>query len=52
MAMYIIVSRFSPEAFRELGEFKKIAEAVSARSRASVQEFVGRIATRPWGASM
>lgn len=31
MAMYIILSRFSPEAFREPGEFKKIAEAVSAK---------------------
>lgn len=31
MATYIIVSRFSPEAFREPGEFRKIAEAVSAK---------------------
>ena len=31
MATYIILSRFSPEAFREPGEFKKIAEAVSAK---------------------
>ncbi len=29
--MYIILSRFFPEAFREPGEFKKIAEAVSAK---------------------
>lgn len=31
MATYVILSRFSPEAFREAGEFKKIAEAVSAK---------------------
>jgi len=31
MATYIIVSRFSPEAFREPGEFRKIAEAVSSK---------------------
>ena len=31
MATYIILSRFSPEAFKEPGEFKKIAEAVSAK---------------------
>ena len=31
MATYIILSRFSPEAFREPGEFRKIAEAVSAK---------------------
>jgi uncharacterized protein with GYD domain len=30
MATYVILSRFSPEAFRKPGEFKKIAEAVSA----------------------
>jgi uncharacterized protein with GYD domain len=31
MATYVILSRFSPEAFREPHEFKKLAEAVSAR---------------------
>jgi len=31
MATYIILSRVSPEAFREPKEFKKAAEAVSAK---------------------
>ena len=31
MATYVIFSRFSPEAFREPHEFKKLAEAVSAK---------------------
>ena len=31
MATYVILSRFSPEAFREPGEFKKISQAVSAK---------------------
>ncbi len=31
MANYIILSRFSPEAFRQPGEYKKLAEAVSAK---------------------
>lgn len=31
MTTYIILSRFSPEAFREPGEFKKIAASVSAK---------------------
>jgi uncharacterized protein with GYD domain len=31
MASYVILSRFSPEAFRQPGEFKKLAEAVSAK---------------------
>jgi uncharacterized protein with GYD domain len=31
MATYVILSRFSPEAFREPKEFKKLAEAVSAK---------------------
>lgn len=31
MTTYIILSRFSPEAFREPGEFKKIAAAVSSK---------------------
>lgn len=31
MATYIILSRFSPEAFREPKDFKKLAEAVSAK---------------------
>jgi uncharacterized protein with GYD domain len=33
LATYIILSRFSPEAFREPHEFKKLAEAVSAKIR-------------------
>jgi uncharacterized protein with GYD domain len=31
MATYVILSRFSPEAFRDPKDFKKMAEAVSAR---------------------
>ena len=31
MATYIILSRFSPEAFRDPKDFKKIAEQVSAQ---------------------
>jgi len=31
MATYVILSRFSPEAFREPHEFKKLAEAASAK---------------------
>jgi len=31
MATYVILSRFSPEAFREPKDFKKLAEAVSAK---------------------
>jgi uncharacterized protein with GYD domain len=31
MATYVILSRFSPEAFKDPKEFKKLAEAVSAR---------------------
>jgi uncharacterized protein with GYD domain len=31
MANYIILSRISPEAFREPKDFKRIAEAVSAK---------------------
>lgn len=31
MATYVILSRFSPEAFREPKEFKKLADAVSAK---------------------
>ena len=34
MATYVILSRFSPEAFREPGEFKKLAEAVSSKIKA------------------
>lgn len=29
MATYIILSRFSPEAFRDPKDFKKLADAVS-----------------------
>jgi len=31
MATYVILSRFSPEAFRDPREFRKLAEAVSAK---------------------
>lgn len=31
MAIYVVLSRFSPEAFREPSEFKKLAEAVSSK---------------------
>lgn len=31
MATYVILSRFSPEAFSEPKEFKKLADAVSSR---------------------
>ncbi len=31
MTTYVILSRFSPEAFRDPKEFKKLAEAVSAK---------------------
>ncbi len=33
MATYVILSRFSPEAFRDPKEFKKLAEAVTAKIR-------------------
>ncbi len=33
MATYVILSRFSPEAFRDPKEFKKLADAVSSRIR-------------------
>jgi len=31
MAMYIILSRFSPDAFREPKDFRKLAEEVSSK---------------------
>lgn len=31
MATYVILSRFSPEAFRDPKDFKKLAETVSAK---------------------
>jgi len=31
MAMYVILSRFSPEAFRDPKEFRKLAEDVSSK---------------------
>lgn len=34
MATYIILSRFSPEAFREPKDFKKLAEQVSSKIKA------------------
>jgi uncharacterized protein with GYD domain len=38
MPIYVILSRFSPEAFRDPGEFKKIAEAVSAKIKSECSE--------------
>jgi hypothetical protein len=38
MATYIILSRFSPEAFREPGEFKKSRKQCQQGSKASVRE--------------
>jgi uncharacterized protein with GYD domain len=34
MAIYVILGRFPPEAFRDPKEFKKVAEAVSAKIKA------------------
>jgi uncharacterized protein with GYD domain len=34
MATYVILSRFSPDAFREPKDFKKLAEAVSNKIKA------------------
>jgi uncharacterized protein with GYD domain len=34
MATYVILSRFSPDAFREPKDFKKLAEAVSRKIKA------------------
>jgi hypothetical protein len=39
MATYVILSRFSPDAFRDPKEFKKLAETVSNKI-GSEQEFV------------
>ncbi|HXE90768.1 MAG TPA: GYD domain-containing protein [Terriglobales bacterium] len=33
MATYVILSRFSPEAFREPKDFRKLADAVSSKIR-------------------
>jgi uncharacterized protein with GYD domain len=38
MATYIILSRFSPEAFRDPKDFKKIAEQVSAKIKSECPE--------------
>ncbi len=37
MATYVILSRFSPEAFREPKEFKKLADAVSSKIKKECQ---------------
>jgi len=34
MACYVILSRFSPDAFRDPKDFKKLAETVSAKIKA------------------
>lgn len=40
MATYVILSRFSPEAFRDPKEFKKLAEAVSSRIKKECPKIV------------
>ncbi len=40
MATYVILSRFSPEAFREPTEFKKLADAVSSRIKKECPQVV------------
>jgi len=48
MAMYIILSRFSPEAFREPKDFRKLAEEVSSK-KVSARACGGRIALQASG---
>jgi uncharacterized protein with GYD domain len=38
MATYVILSRFSPDAFRDPKEFKKLAETVSNRIKTDCRE--------------
>ena len=38
MTSYIILSRFSPEAFRDPKEFRKLAEAVSTKIKSECPE--------------
>ena len=38
MATYVILSRFSPEAFREPKDFTKLAEAVSSKIKSECPE--------------
>jgi uncharacterized protein with GYD domain len=38
MKTYVILSRISPDAFREPGEFKRLAETVEARIKAECPE--------------
>ena len=40
MATYVILSRFSPEAFRDPKDFKKLADAVSAKIKRDCPEVV------------
>jgi uncharacterized protein with GYD domain len=40
MATYVILSRCSPEAFREPKEFKKLADAVSSRIKKECPQVV------------
>ena len=40
MATYVILSRISPEAFRDPKDFKQLAEAVSAKIRSDCPEVV------------
>lgn len=40
MATYVILSRFSPEAFREPKQFKKLADDVSAKIKKECKHIV------------
>ncbi len=51
MATYIILSRFSPEAFRDPEDFKKLAEAVSAKIKSECSGVVWRDSYATWGVS-
>ena len=52
MASYVILSRLSPEGFRDPKDFKKLADTVSAKIKSECPGFTGRTATRLWGALM
>lgn len=49
MRTYIILTRFSPEAFRDPAGFKKLAERPLPGSRRNVQECGGKRVFQPWG---
>ena len=52
MATYVILSRFSPEAFRDPKEFKKLAEAVSAKIKTECSGVFCKDSFATLGASM